>query len=504
VKKNMAKHSSFGLSLVILICTSLNLMAQPPQRKTAEQYIEEFCYAAMQEMRMYKIPASITLGQGLLESSCGNSRLAAECNNHFGIKCRKEWQGASCIEDDDAANECFRAYRNAMESYRDHSLFLKGSPRYQNLFTLDILDYTAWSHGLKAAGYATNPKYAVILNSIIAKYHLGKYDTMVIMGEEYFRKQNTGMQMANGIPAIFATAGATPADIANAQQLGVWQIYRYNDLKRDDTLKPGEVVYLKPKKRQASVPEHIYKEGENLRDISQKYGIKLKRVYHLNGLEPGQLPKDGEALQLQKKTKPAALESKNSLRSDVFSEVREEDKNKDDTSGGLYTVKSGETLFGLARRWGIEPAKLATINGLPPQSVLKAGQLLVLRGDLKPGNTELAEPVKKMSDVRQEFHVVLAGETLYSIARLYSVPLDSLIRWNGLSTVQLQSGQQLRIAAGKMPPAPIMNTDQYYTVQAGDTAFSIARKFGISLDELRLKNGLKDFQLKPGMKLLVR
>jgi LysM repeat protein len=192
------------------------------------------------------------------------------------------------------------------------------------------------------------------------------------------------------------------------------------------------------------------------------------------------------------------------LRSDVFSEGREEDKNKDDTSGGLYTVKSGETLFGLARRWGIEPAKLATINGLPPQSVLKAGQLLVLRGDLKPGNTELAEPVKKMSDVRQEFHVVLAGETLYSIARLYSVPLDSLIRWNGLSTVQLQSGQQLRIASGKMPPAPIMNADQYYTVQAGDTAFSIARKFGISLDELRLKNGLKDFQLKPGMKLLVR
>ncbi|MBU6325580.1 MAG: LysM peptidoglycan-binding domain-containing protein [Bacteroidetes bacterium] len=501
MRKKMPKHKVIGLFFLMLFLASLNVEAQPPQRKTAEQYIEEFRYAAMQEMRMYKIPASITLGQGLLESSCGNSRLAAECNNHFGIKCRKEWQGASCIEDDDAANECFRAYRNAMESYRDHSLFLSGSPRYQNLFTLDILNYKGWSQGLKSAGYATNPQYAVILNGIIAKYRLGKYDTMVIMGEEYFQKQNEGLQMANGLPVIYAPAGATPKDIADARQLGVWQIYRYNDLKRGDTLKPGEVVYLKPKKRQASVPQHIYREGENLRDISQKYGIKLKRVYHLNGLEPGQLPKDGEALQLQKKNQSAQESGKPAVMGNFETEAPIQSSIQD-TAGGLYTVKSGETLFGLARRWGIEPAKLAAINGLPQQTVLKAGQLLVLRGDLKPAKTELSEPAKNATEMRQGMHVVMPGETLYSIARLYAVPLDSMMVWNGLSTPVLQSGQQLRVEAGKTKQT--MEAEQYYTVQPGDTAFSIARKFGISLDELRLKNGLQDFQLKPGMKLRIR
>ena len=503
VRKKMPKLKTIGMFFLLLLFAALHAGGQPPQRKTAEQYIDEFRYAAMQEMRMYKIPASITLGQGLLESSCGNSRLAAECNNHFGIKCRKEWQGATCIEDDDAANECFRAYRNAMESYRDHSLFLTGSPRYQNLFTLDILNYKGWAHGLKAAGYATNPQYAVILNGIISKYRLGKYDTMVIMGEEYFQKQNVGLQMTNGIPAIYAPAGATPKDIAEAQQLGVWQIYRYNDLKRGDTLKPGEVVYLKPKKRQAEVPAHIYKEGENLRDISQQYGIKLKRVYHLNGLEPGQLPQDGATLQLQKKNKSVSPAANAVASNEFIPDVKEPGNNNMDTAGGLYTVKTGETLFGLARRWGMEPAKLASINGLPQQSVLKAGQLLVLRGDLKPAKTEFVEPLKNTTEVRQGIHVVMPGETLYSIARLYAVPLDSIMNWNGLSIAAvLQSGQQLRVEAGKTKQTS--EVEQYYTVQPGDTAFSIARKFGMSLDELRLKNGLQDFQLKPGMKLRVR
>lgn len=469
------------------------LSAQSSQRKTAEQYIEEYHYAAMQEMRMYKIPASITLGQGLLESSCGNSRLAAECNNHFGIKCRKEWQGASCIEDDDAANECFRAYTNAMESYRDHSLFLTNSPRYQQLFTLDIMDYQSWAKGLKSAGYATNPQYAVILNNIIARYRLGKYDTMVILGAAYAQPQKQGVVMEHGIPAVFAQPGATPKDIAQTHQLGVWQIYRYNDLERGDSLRAGEVVYLKPKKRTATVPQHVYRQGESLRDISQKYGIKLKRVYHLNSLEPGEMLPAGTVLQLQKKQQHPVTQQP------VFEEqVVEMPRLSEDTAGGLYTVKPGETLFGLAKRWGMEPARLAAINGLSAQAALKAGQLLVLRSDLKPQKT-MIEPGTAM-DQKKGVHVVMAGETLYSIARMYAVSVDSLRSWN-LNLEPLQSGRTLRVsAAGPQKEQAAL----YYTVQPGDTAFSIAKKFGITLDELRLRNQLTDFQLRPGMQLNIK
>jgi len=498
----MSKYPAIALLLLLIFWRPLDADGQARQRKTAEQYVEEFRYAAMQEMRLYKIPASITLGQGLLESSCGNSRLAAECNNHFGIKCRKEWQGANCIEDDDAANECFRAYPNAMESYRDHSLFLSGSPRYKTLFTIDIMNYQAWSQGLKSAGYATNPQYAVILNGIISKYRLGKYDTMVIMGEEYLEPKESVKVVENGIPSVYAPAGSTPGDIASAHQMGVWQIYRYNDLNKGDTLRAGEVVYLKPKKRQAAVPQHIYHQGESLRDVSQKYGIKLKRVYQLNGLEPGTLPKEGEVLQLQNRKKPVQGLPVFSEPLSGNSEVRAPGPEQD-TSGGLYSVKSGETMYGLAKRWGMDPGTLAAINGLPQQTVLKAGQLLVLRGNLKPAGVVATEPLGAATESKKGVHFVMPGETLYSIGKLYLVAVDSLKTWNNLKTLTLQSGQQLRVAA-IVPAAASEGDGQVYVVQPGDTAFSIARKFGISLDELRLKNQLSDFQLQPGMRLRVR
>jgi flagellum-specific peptidoglycan hydrolase FlgJ len=144
-------------------------------------YIENYKGIAIQKMAEYKIPASITLAQGIFESACGTSRLATQANNHFGIKCHKEWQGDTIKHDDDALQECFRKYKEAEESYNDHSLFLTSRPRYANLFTLDILDYKAWAHGLKAAGYATNPQYADKLISLIERFDLAKQDTICML-----------------------------------------------------------------------------------------------------------------------------------------------------------------------------------------------------------------------------------------------------------------------------------------------------------------------------------
>ena len=139
-------------------------------------YIKKYAPAATKNMRFYKIPASITLAQGILESGHGQSTLAKKANNHFGIKCHKGWKGKSISHDDDAKDECFRSYKNPLRSYKDHSLFLVERDRYSSLFKLNRKDYKSWAIGLKAAGYATDPKYAEKLISLIERFNLTRFD----------------------------------------------------------------------------------------------------------------------------------------------------------------------------------------------------------------------------------------------------------------------------------------------------------------------------------------
>jgi len=139
-------------------------------------YVKKYAPAATKNMRFFKIPASITLAQGILESGYGEGTLAKKANNHFGIKCHKEWKGKSITHDDDEKDECFRSYKNPLRSYRDHSLFLVDRDRYSSLFTLNRKDYKGWAVGLKAAGYATDPKYADKLISLIERFNLTRFD----------------------------------------------------------------------------------------------------------------------------------------------------------------------------------------------------------------------------------------------------------------------------------------------------------------------------------------
>ena len=145
------------------------------QNKT-EEYIAKYKEIAINEMKQFNIPASITLAQGILESGNGESRLAISANNHFGIKCHSNWKGKKVYADDDKKQECFRKYKNASSSYRDHSLFLNNNNRYQDLFSYSKTDYKSWSKGLQKAGYATNPKYSELLIDLIEKYNLDQYD----------------------------------------------------------------------------------------------------------------------------------------------------------------------------------------------------------------------------------------------------------------------------------------------------------------------------------------
>jgi flagellum-specific peptidoglycan hydrolase FlgJ len=146
-------------------------------RDKAVDYIEKYKSIAILEMKKYKIPASITIAQGLLESGMGLGRLAVKANNHFGIKCHKKWKGKKIYHDDDKKQECFRKYKNPSESYRDHSLFLVNRDRYSFLFNLKTKNYKGWAKGLKKAGYATDPKYPEKLISLIERFNLDKFDS---------------------------------------------------------------------------------------------------------------------------------------------------------------------------------------------------------------------------------------------------------------------------------------------------------------------------------------
>jgi LysM repeat protein len=287
------------------------------QKMNTNQYIEEFKFAAMQEMKIYGIPASVTLAQGILESASGNSKLAKDCNNHFGIKCRKNWTGNFCLADDDAQDECFRGYGSAMESYRDHSLFLKGASRYDFLFSLPTTDYKAWAHGLRQAGYATNPAYGNIIISVVERYRLSMDDSRMILGEDYNSPDTAASRLIqkHGLPAVIALKNQKPEDIAKLYDMGSWQIYKYNDLKNGEELKPGEIIYLKPKKRKATEDFHTVKEGETLRDISQLHAVKLKKLEKFNQIVASKPLKPGEIIYLREK------KMKDSLKKSFFRKV---------------------------------------------------------------------------------------------------------------------------------------------------------------------------------------
>jgi len=316
----------------ILLIFVLLPMALFAQRITPEEYIETYKDIAMREMREHKIPASITLAQGLLESGAGNSALAREAKNHFGIKCHKGWEGDSYIMDDDAKNECFRKYNNAEESFVDHSLFLTTRSRYAALFDLDITDYEGWAKGLKAAGYATNPKYAQLLIDRINLYDLTKYDQIALGQRDddnqvpdiapedellelaYSPKNRSMFELVdmtaekrfiyenNKVRFAFAKEGETPEQLAKAFGVKLKKFNEYNLLKHPDEMvfHSGDVVYLgKLRNSNWKAKKHIVEEGETLRDIALRFAVKPNKILRKNGLKEGDRISKGQELWLR-------------------------------------------------------------------------------------------------------------------------------------------------------------------------------------------------------------
>ena len=248
----------------MLSTCALSSGAQMKWNQTYQTYINQYKDLAIEQMLRYRIPASITLAQGLFESAAGRSDLVRQGNNHFGIKCH-DWTGPTQYHDDDARGECFRVYRDARDSYEDHSKFLARQPRYSRLFQLSQTDYKGWARGLKACGYATNPQYANKLIQIIELYKLFDYDKA--KRYDRFMASHSGtdqpingqgllhpIHLFNDNYYLYAREGDTFKALGKEVGISWRKLARYNERDKHDVLKKGDIIYLKKKRKKACTP----------------------------------------------------------------------------------------------------------------------------------------------------------------------------------------------------------------------------------------------------------
>ena len=296
----MNRFRKYILGFAFLLTTA-PMSAQMKWNQTYQTYINQYKDLAIEQMLRYRIPASITLAQGLFESAAGRSDLVRQGNNHFGIKCHTSWMGPKQYHDDDARGECFRVYSDAKESYEDHSQFLARQSRYASLFNLSTSDYKGWARGLKQCGYATNPQYANKLIQIIELYKLHEYDKAKrydkFMSEHSGTDQPINAQgllhpihLFNDNYYLYAREGDTFKGIGKEVGISWKKLAKYNERDKNDILRKGDIIYLKKKRKKAPKQykkrPHIVQAGESMYGISQKYGIRLKNLYKMNGLDP--------------------------------------------------------------------------------------------------------------------------------------------------------------------------------------------------------------------------
>lgn len=301
------------LILLIISLMMAGAMAQKmrPNRQY-QDYIDQYKDLAIQQMLKYKIPASITLAQAILESGAGRSDLAVRGNNHFGIKCHG-WTGRTVYHDDDEQGECFRAYDHPYQSFEDHSQFLLRD-RYKSLFALKMTDYKGWAKGLKRCGYATSPTYASRLIELIDLYglneydHARKYDKFLAEKVTKDKPAQTGqplhpIRMYNDNYYLVARQGDTFRSIGQEVGISYRKIAKRNERDKNDVLSEGDIVYLKKKQKRALKQfknhPHTVKAGESLYDVAQMYGIRLKSLYKMNKLAPDHQVSVGERLRVR-------------------------------------------------------------------------------------------------------------------------------------------------------------------------------------------------------------
>jgi Muramidase (flagellum-specific) len=369
------------------------------QYMTVEQYVKLHQDLAIREMKRMGIPAAITLAQGILETENGNSDLVKKSNNHFGIKCKSSWNAPGVSHDDDAKGECFRTYKDAESSYRDHSNYLRGNDRYAFLFKLDPRDYKGWAYGLKKAGYATNPRYPEILIKNIEQNNLQQYTMVAINdvpvfdaskyksdpeekaideitasttsttgnGGNNFHKQynSTGALegTVNGCRMIYATKGKSLLAIATEYDINLARLLEFNDLQKDGLLEKDQYIFLEKKQKEGPTDFYILQPNESLYDVAQKNGIRIQNLMEYNQLDEQQIPSVGTRIVL----KPG-------IEGDVPPSIV---KPTPTTVEKIHAVQPKEGLYTISKKYGVSIAQIKEWNNLADDT-LKVGQQLII------------------------------------------------------------------------------------------------------------------------------
>jgi LysM repeat protein len=397
------KKRKFAFILAVILSAG-QTFAQ--SKAIIQAYIDKYKNIAIEEMQRTGVPASITLAQGIHETGAGTSDLVLRSNNHFGIKCKTEWQGEKVYHDDDARGECFRKYDDPFISYKDHSDFLRNRSHYASLFQLDPTDYEAWAHGLKKAGYATNPKYPQILIKLIRDYQLQDY-TLIALG----RKQLD----ANEPQWVKNTESANMAMGMSGEMKGMLKkVYPEGIFKINDT----KVIFIQ--------------KGTSYLKVADDYNLSLNRLFDFNDMKDGDVALEDGLLFLQRKRKAGATD--------------------------IHVVAPGETLYNIAQAEGIRLENLLEYNYLTPNVQPEVGERLYLtttapnmpklaneKGGIVTASFKTIEPAKERLERTATTHIVQPKETLYSIAKKYDVNVDDVKKWNRMETTDLKIGQEIRI-----------------------------------------------------------
>lgn len=401
------------------------------QNLSTEQYIDEYKALAVAEMKRAGVPASITLAQGILESSNGNSYLATVGNNHFGIKCHSDWSGKKIYADDDAPNECFRKYKSAYESFIDHSNFLTVKGRYSSLFDLDPRDYKNWAKGLKKAGYATDPQYANKLISLIERYQLSKFDLPGGIDCDNIVLDLPVVTYYNRIKTVIFTCDITIAQVARAYNIDERSIRKYNDFE-SDVIPANTKVYFQPKRGSGpfGLKKHVVSRGETMASISQLYGIKLKKLYKRNrmNMSKQEQPAVGQELRLRgKRSHPPVLSN---------TPIQPKPDKPTNTNPPVFVPTTTPDKDNNTNETDVSDLEITPPVVNPPKV------------DTNTGGNSTTPPTKVDTDSNTSniiTHIVKKGDTLYSISKKYSVTVAAIKAANDMVNNTLSIGQKLII-----------------------------------------------------------